>query len=88
MEYSQDIASIERLAVALRIEASIQWLTKLDRRELMWLLSRVSIDTLAAPSLQARHGFLLKDTMLFGGAAAVKKALVLITLLLLMQHFR
>jgi hypothetical protein len=54
----------------------------------MWLLSRVSIDTLAAPSLQARHGFLLKDTMLFGGAAAVKKALVLITLLLLMQHFR
>lgn len=42
-EYGPDVAVTKRLAAELRIETNICWLPKMDRRELMWLLSRVSI---------------------------------------------
>ena len=43
VEYGPDVAATKRLAAELGIEASIHWLPKMDRKELMWLLSRVSI---------------------------------------------
>lgn len=43
VEYGPDIAATKQLATELGIEANIHWLPKMDRRELMWLLSRVSI---------------------------------------------
>jgi hypothetical protein len=43
VEYGPDIAVTKRLAAELGIEANMHWLPKMDRRELMWLLSRVSI---------------------------------------------
>lgn len=43
VEYGPDVAATKQLAAELGIEANIHWLPKMDRRELMWLLSRVSI---------------------------------------------
>jgi hypothetical protein len=43
VEYGPDVFATKRLAAELRIESKIYWLPKMDRRELMWLLSRVSI---------------------------------------------
>lgn len=43
VEYGPDVASTRLLAAELEIDSYIHWLPKMNRRELMWLLSRVSI---------------------------------------------
>lgn len=43
IEYGPDVAVTKQLAYELGIDSCIHWLPKMDRRELMWLLSRVSI---------------------------------------------
>ena len=43
VEYGPDVAATKRLAAELEIDTYIHWLPKMDRRELMWLLSRVSV---------------------------------------------
>ncbi len=43
VEYGPDVESAKRLAAELDIERYIHWLPQMDRRELLWLLSRVSV---------------------------------------------
>jgi hypothetical protein len=43
IEYGADVEHTKRLAKDLGIERSILWLPKMTRRELMWILSRVTI---------------------------------------------
>ncbi len=43
LEYGPDVASTKQLATELGLESCIYWCPKMDRRELMWLLTRVSI---------------------------------------------
>jgi len=43
VEYGPDIMATKRLATELGINNYIYWLPKMARRELMWLLSRVSV---------------------------------------------
>jgi len=43
VEYGTDVQTTKQLITELGIEACVHWLPKMDRRELMWLLSRVSI---------------------------------------------
>lgn len=43
VEYGQDVFETKILAKNLGVEDRIVWLPKLDRRELMWLISRVTI---------------------------------------------
>jgi hypothetical protein len=43
VEYGPDVAVTKQLVAELGIEANIQWLPKMQRKELMWLLSRVTI---------------------------------------------
>jgi O-antigen/teichoic acid export membrane protein len=50
-------------------------------------MSEVKIDTPADLSIKDRLGFLLKDSVLYGGAAAISKAFALITFPLLARHF-
>lgn len=60
------------------------------RRKLRWGNARMveaRIATPAALSLKGRLGFLLKDAVLYGGAAAISKAFALITFPLLARHF-
>lgn len=50
-------------------------------------MSELKIDTPVGLSLSGRLSFLLKDSALYGGAAAVSKAFALITFPLLTRHF-
>ena len=50
-------------------------------------MSEVSIETPAILSIKGRLGFLFKDSVLYGGAAAISKAFALITFPLLARHF-
>ena len=43
LEYGPDVAATKRLATDLGVNSSIHWLPKMDRREIMWLLSHASI---------------------------------------------
>jgi hypothetical protein len=43
VDYGPDVASTKRLAVELGIDRHLYWLPRIERRELMWLLSRVSV---------------------------------------------
>ncbi len=43
VEYGPDVEATKELVTQLGIHASVTWLPKMARRELMWLLSRVSI---------------------------------------------
>jgi glycosyltransferase involved in cell wall biosynthesis len=43
VEYGPDVATTKRLAAELEIDKYIHWLPKMDRRELMWILARVSV---------------------------------------------
>lgn len=43
VEYGPDVESTKRLAAELDVERYIHWLPQMDRRELLWLLSRVSV---------------------------------------------
>jgi hypothetical protein len=43
VEYGPDITATKRLAIELGVDSYIHWLPKMDRRELMWLLSHVSV---------------------------------------------
>lgn len=43
VEYGTDVETTKQLITELGINAYVHWLPKMDRRELMWLLSRVDI---------------------------------------------
>jgi len=43
VEYGPDVEATKKLVATLGIQESVTWLPKMARRELMWLLSRVSI---------------------------------------------
>lgn len=43
VEYGPDIVATKQLATKLAIDCYITWLPKMERRELMWLLSRISV---------------------------------------------
>jgi len=43
VEYGPDVDATKRLAAELEIENYIHWLPQMGRRELMWILSRVSV---------------------------------------------
>lgn len=43
VEYGPDIIATKHLATELGIDSYIHWLPKMARRELMWLLSRISV---------------------------------------------
>jgi len=43
VEYGPDVEVTKRLIMELGIGAYVHWLPKMDRRELMWLLSRVDV---------------------------------------------
>ena len=43
VEYGPDVDATKKLAQELGISSHVQWLPKMDRRDLLWLLSRVSM---------------------------------------------
>lgn len=43
VEYGPDVDATKRLAIELGVETYIHWLPQMGRRELMWLLSHVSV---------------------------------------------
>lgn len=43
VEYGPDVEETKELVAQLGVQASVTWLPKMPRRELMWLLARVSI---------------------------------------------
>lgn len=43
VEYGPDVAATKRLVSELKLEDHVHWLPLLERREIMWLLSRVSV---------------------------------------------